>query len=67
MTKDLILAEKKHYSVHLTFEDGTTFYGNISLTSNKSHVKLHAHDETTWIPVEDIIHCSTIIPGTFNS
>lgn len=67
MTIDLILAEKKCYPVHLTCMDGTTFYGNISLTSNKTHVKVQTQGETTWIPVEDIIHCSITIPGSFNN
>lgn len=41
MTKDLIIAKKKkRYPVHLTFIDGTSFSGEISLTSNKSHVKI---------------------------
>ncbi|OMF45415.1 hypothetical protein [Paenibacillus amylolyticus] len=65
MTKDLILAEKNNYSVHLRFMDGTSFSGNISLTSNKSHVKVQTQGETAWIPIEEIIHCSITIPGPF--
>ncbi|PIH55325.1 hypothetical protein [Paenibacillus sp. LK1] len=65
MIKDLMRADKQKYQVFLTFKDGTNYVGEISLTSDKNHVKIKSAHETVWIPLDEIVHYSVTISVAF--
>lgn len=62
MIKDLLIAEKKGYSVCLVFEDNTKYIGNVTMSSDKKRVKVKHQQGVEWIPLNEISSCSLSIP-----
>lgn len=65
MIKDLLIAEKKGYSVCLVFEDNSKYIGKIEMSADKERVKIKHQKATEWIPLHDIVSCSTVINSSF--
>lgn len=64
MIKDLLIAEKKGYSVYLVFEDYTKYRGKIEMSSDKQRVKISHQEGTEWVPLAEITHYSLVISAT---
>ena len=62
MIKDLLIAEKKGYSVCLVFEDNAKYIGKIEMSSDKKRVKVKHQDGIEWVPLVEIKHCSLSVP-----
>ncbi|MGD0030624.1 hypothetical protein SLT67_04625 [Paenibacillus illinoisensis] len=65
MIKDLKLAELKNYPVCLTLIDGTKNKGVINVLVEQQLVKIKSEISTEWIPMDQIKHCSLLIPISF--
>lgn len=62
MIKDLLLAERKQYSVLIVLDDGSKYIGKISMSSDKRRVKLKYQHGIEWIPLNEISSYSLSIP-----
>ncbi|PYE49282.1 hypothetical protein HUB98_03685 [Paenibacillus barcinonensis] len=65
MIRDLLIAEKKQHEVCLIFEDKSKYIGKIEMSADRERVKIKHQKATEWIPLHDIVSCSTIINGSF--
>ncbi|MFJ2043891.1 hypothetical protein ACIOBL_09820 [Paenibacillus taichungensis] len=65
MIKDLIIAEKKGYSVCLVFEDNSKYIGKIEMSTDRKRVKVKHQQGIDWIPLHEVVNYSTVISGSF--
>ncbi|WP_426332711.1 hypothetical protein ACN9MH_15480 [Paenibacillus silvae] len=66
MIKDLLIAEKKQYEVHLVFEDNSKYTGKIEMSSDKKRVKIKHQEGIEWVPLDEITHCSLSVQLYFH-
>ncbi|WP_454192392.1 hypothetical protein [Paenibacillus sp. Marseille-Q7038] len=65
MMKELQIAERKGYSVHLSLTDGSVYSGVVSLQLPYKKLRLKHTQGIVSIPFQEIKHCSTLIPVPF--
>lgn len=60
MIKDLLIAEKKGYTISFNIDDGSSYKGKIKFADNRKLIKIKNDFETVWFSIDNVIHYSII-------